>query len=432
MVHESVTAFTKLIKDISILKSDIADSKGQHALSNREKRYFYACSELLKIKFELLRKVYEDSHLIDEKITDLKEISDDLNLSFVSHGGSMLTIVFEKIDEFLRFTGVWTCIIVGAVFLAVPSIIIKQLDYYLLYRGIINPFQQFSVLAKRFMNYSVLALSGISLVVDGMDLDYFGKSCVITCFSHSSTMDAFILSYVIPTRHYTICKKDLFLIPFFAWLMIAYDGLPIDRSNIESASQCLTTAAENAQLGDCLCMAPEGTRTKTGQLIGFKKGPFYVWEKLKTDIVPIVVFGAYELYPPGKQMTIPGRVHVQVLPPVPSSAAHTREDMSQILRIKMLEAILDAPEEAGQALTWSERRRNMIALTIMFTLDYLLYKCTSIFFFNYLKWSAQKTFIVFITYTIVMTILLYFYACRLVVKKKDSGVGKKVDTKKSM
>ena len=420
MVHKSEIIFTELKKNIGILKYDIADSKDQHTLSNREKRYFYACSELLKIKFDDLRKVHEDVQLIDENIADLKKISDQLNLSFVSHGGSFLTVLFEKIDEFLRFTGVWTCIIVGAVFLAVPSIIIKQLDYYLLYRGIISPFQQFSVLAKRFMNYSVLALSGISLVVDGMELDYFGKSCVITCFSHSSTMDAFILSYVIPTRHYTICKKDLFLIPFFAWLMIAYDGLPIDRSNIESASQCLTTAAENAQLGDCLCMAPEGTRTKTGQLIGFKKGPFYVWEKLKTDIVPIVVFGAYELYPPGKQMTIPGRVHVRVLPPVHSSAADTREEMSQLLRTKMLEAIIDSPEEAGQALSWRERARNVTALIIMFTLDYLLYRGISIFFFDYLKWSIQKTFVIFIIYTIVMTFLLYFYACRLVVKKTES------------
>ena len=412
---------TELKKNIRILKCDIADSKEQHALSNREKRYFYACSELLKIKFDDLRKIHEDFQLIDENIADLKKISDQLNLSFVSHGGSFLTVLFEKIDEFLRFTGVWTCIIVGAVFLAVPSIIIKQLDYYLLYRGIISPFQQFSVLAKRFMNYSVLALSGISLVVDGMDMDFFGKSCVITCFSHSSTMDAFILSYVIPTRHYTICKKDLFLIPFFAWLMIAYDGLPIDRSNIESASQCLTTAAENAQLGDCLCMAPEGTRTKTGQLIGFKKGPFYVWEKLKTDIVPIVVFGAYELYPPGKQMTIPGRVHVRVLPPIHSSAADSREEMSQLLRIKMLQAIIDSPEEAGQALSWGERGRNVTALIIMFTLDYLLYKCVSTFFFDYLKWSILKTFIIFIIYTLVMTFLLYFYACRLVVKKTGSA-----------
>ena len=43
-------------------------------------------------------------------------------------------------------------------------------------------------------------------------------------------------------------------------------------------------------------------------------------------------------------MTIPGRVHVRVLPPVHSSAAGTREEMSQLLRTKMLEAIIDSPD----------------------------------------------------------------------------------------
>ena len=385
------------------------DVKAVKVLTNKQKRIFYARSELLTIECADIRKRSNDAALISEEAT-LTEISSQLKLSFVSHGGSILAILVEKLDELLRFTGVWSCIIVGAVFLSVPSIVIKQLDYFLLHHGIISPFQQFSVLAKRFMNYAVLALSGISLVVEGMDLNYYGTSCVITCFSHSSTMDAFILSFVIPTRHYTICKKDLFLIPYFAWLMIAFDGLPIDRSNVESASQTLTAAAENAREGDSLCMAPEGTRTKTGQLIAFKKGPFYVWEKLQTNIVPIVVFGAFELYPPGKQMTIPGRVHVKVLPPIPATAAKSREEMSKVLRIRMLEAIIDTEVEAGQPLTWSERRRNITALIIMYSINYLLYQFISFFFFKYFLWSAGKTLGVFLAYTVVMTILLYFYA----------------------
>ena len=102
------------------------------------------------------------------------------------------------------------------------------------------------------------------------------------------------------------------------------------------------------------------------------------------------------------------------------SLGDTREEMSQLLRTKMLEAIIDSPEEAGQALSWRERARNVTALIIMFTLDYLLYRGISIFFFDYLKWSIQKTFVIFIIYTIVMTFLLYFYACRLVVKKTES------------
>lgn len=412
----------KLKQNLDAIKADIAKAKESNHdfLSNKQKRVFYARNEILKIRFEDLKNENAGTPVTDVDISNVTALSNELNLSYVRYGGSILIVLIEKVDELLRFVGVWSCIIIGAVFLAIPSIIIKQLDYYLLYRGIISPFNQFSVLAKRFLNYAVLALSGISLVVDGMDLNYFGSSCVLTCFSHSSTMDAFILSFVIPTRQYTVCKKDLFLIPFFAWLMIAFDGVPIDRSNISSASQSLTNTAENAQKGDCLCMAPEGTRTKTGQLIAFKKGPFYVWEKLQTDIIPIVVFGGYELYPSGKQMTIPGRVYVRVLPPITSSEAKTREEMSRLLRLRMLEAFLDSPDEAGQSLTWPERRRNILALTIQFTVNFALYKACEFIFFDYFGLKLQTAVILFFLYTVITTVILYFYAFRLTAKKSPT------------
>ena len=424
-VHDDIV---KLKQTLDNIKADIARVRGSKdgVLSNKEKRVFYARSEILKIRFEDLKNENTNTPVTDADISNVIAISNELNLSYVRYGGSILVVLIEKLDELLRFVGVWSCIIVGAVFLAIPSIIIKQLDYFLLYRGMISPFNQFSVMAKRFLNYAVLALSGISLVIDGMDLNYFGSSCVLTCFSHSSTMDAFILSFVIPTRQYTVCKKDLFLIPFFAWLMIAFDGVPIDRSNITSAAQSLTNTAENAQKGDCLCMAPEGTRTKTGQLLAFKKGPFYVWEKLQTDIIPIVVFGAYELYPAGKNMTIPGRVYVRVLPPIASSEAKTREEMSRLLRLKMLEAFLDSPDEAGQPLTWPERRRNILALTIQFTVNFALYKACKFIFLDYIGLSLQNAIIYFSLYTVITTVILYFYSFRLAAKKSTSTHEKKL------
>ena len=89
---------------------------------------------------------------------------------------------------------------------------------------------------------------------------------------------------------------------------------------------------------DCIAVAPEGTRSLTGQLLPFKKGPFYLWQQLPTYpnlspgpnpgaspvtdaslgpspspdaspspgvgaysgrvIVPMVIYGAYDLLPP--------------------------------------------------------------------------------------------------------------------------------------
>lgn len=44
------------------------------------------------------------------------------------------------------------------------------------------------------------------------------------------------------------------------------------------------------------------------QLQEFKKGPFYLREDTKKNVVPSIVFGAYELWPPGRLFSIPGHV----------------------------------------------------------------------------------------------------------------------------
>ena len=65
-----------------------------------------------------------------------------------------------------------------------------------------------------------------------------------------------------------------------------------------------------------LAIAPEGTRSISGQLLGFKKGPpsyneyikmliltrthpgiVHMWEDLRSPIVPFIIVGAFDLFP---------------------------------------------------------------------------------------------------------------------------------------
>jgi hypothetical protein len=100
----------------------------------------------------------------------------------------------------------------------------------------------------------------------------------------------------------SIGKDDIFLMPYVGWMAYVYGILPIDRKHRDTAFKQLARATRNCQRGvpvalrsattphhttpqhttpptdahpplDC---SPEGTRSKTGQLMRFKKGPFYV------------------------------------------------------------------------------------------------------------------------------------------------------------
>ena len=125
----------------------------------------------------------------------------------------------------------------------------------------------------------MLELSGISVeVINGPDKSQkqkknFSESCSLLTFSHSSNLDGFLVSATCPIRHFALAKKELFMVPFFSWISLAFGGVPVDRGNRDRAVNALqraSSAAKNNQI--CIVIAPEGMRSTSGQLQPFKKG----------------------------------------------------------------------------------------------------------------------------------------------------------------
>lgn len=322
----------------------------------------------LSAEVSLLELDVED----DDKMSDadksriqslLAELQSKLELRFVERKGA-LQVTFDLLDEFVRIAAVWLFLVDSAFLLAIPAVILD----------ITYPNQKLTIYAKQFVGKMCLLLSAVTLTVTGLEGETEEKFCSsvnLLCFSHASTMDAFILSAAVPVRHYSLAKSALFAIPFFSWHLAAYGGVAIDRSNKEQAVRALAAAAASAHNGDCVAVAPEGTRSTTGHLVSFKKGPFYLWETLKCPIIPAVIYGAFELYPPGTQMSLPGRVVMQFLQPIQPSEATTREGMSRIVRRRMLTAIQNAPDDVGDTATvgmW-DRGGSFAAIAAIFSLN---------------------------------------------------------------
>ena len=75
----------------------------------------------------------------------------------------------------------------------------------------------------------------------------------------------------------SLAKKELFMVPFFSWISLAFGGVPVDRSNRERAVNALQRASSSAKNNQiCIVIAPEGMRSTTGQLQPFKKGTYFI------------------------------------------------------------------------------------------------------------------------------------------------------------
>jgi hypothetical protein len=203
------------------------------------------------------------------------------------------------------------------------------------------------------------------------------------------------------------------LIPFFAWLLVALDGVPVARKNREKSVKAIQTAAESAHEGETVSIAPEGTRSKSGQLLPFKKGAFYMWESLNCPIIPLVTTGAFELLPPGRFMPIPGRVYATFLDVIKPNEAARREDMSNVVRRKMLRGISCCPTNSGSNLKPFERLQNILALFVFHLINWYLWRIVITSIKNRFHLTNTMLVIYGIIATAVITLSLYFYVTQV-------------------
>lgn len=139
---------------------------------------------------------------------------------------------------------------------------------------------------------------------------------VIFMSNHESNLDPPVLISGIPIPAVYLAKKEIRWMVPVGWAAIAAGTIFIDRSNRERAIQSLHQAAREIHGGKSVVIFPEGTRTRTGDLLPFKKGGFVMAEEAGVRIVPLATVGGRRMLPPGSLRVQPGRYVVTFGEPV--------------------------------------------------------------------------------------------------------------------
>ena len=123
-----------------------------------------------------------------------------------------------------------------------------------------------------------------------------GKPYIIMC-NHSSLYDIPLSLIALPGSIRMLVKKELMQVPIWGRAMRSCEFVSIDRHNRSQALKDLETAEESMQSGIVLWIAPEGTRSRDGNLLPFKNGGFYLAINTKATIIPVGFRGARAILP---------------------------------------------------------------------------------------------------------------------------------------
>jgi len=177
-----------------------------------------------------------------------------------------------------------------------------------------------------------LKIGGIRIEMSGCEqLD--PKQGYIFMSNHVSNLDPPVLLPLLPGRTSVFLKRSLMKIPVLGYAMRLGDFVPVDRDGrVESAKQSVEKATQVMESGLHITSFVEGTRSRDGRLLPFKKGPFYLATETESPVVPISIWGTESMMKKGSVSIIPGTAHVVFHTPLWPRDYATREDLMAAVR----------------------------------------------------------------------------------------------------
>jgi 1-acyl-sn-glycerol-3-phosphate acyltransferase len=203
-------------------------------------------------------------------------------------------------------------------------------------------------MARRVWAPPLLRAGGVRLDVRGTEKLADVGSCMIMS-NHQSMLDIAVVFAALPKNLRFVAKRVLFFVPFLGWYMWGMGMIPVDRKNRAQAVRALKRAIElfDGSGGANIMTFPEGTRTRDGRVMPFKKGLFMLAIESGVPIVPIAIEGAYNVLPSDGFSVRPGTVKLAVGDAIPTAGLTVDDRDALIQRVR--DAVIDLNAELGGA-----------------------------------------------------------------------------------
>lgn len=177
-----------------------------------------------------------------------------------------------------------------------------------------------------------LWLSGIRYRAEGVS-NVLRDRAAVYAINHASNVEPpiiFDLLHELFPRLRILYKAELRKLPVLVRAFDLAGFVPLERGNRDQSVPAIERAAAALRDGNSFLIFPEGTRSRSGELLPFKKGGFIMAIKAQAPVVPVAIKGARAAMRKGSPIIRPVTVNVRLGEPV-ETAGMTLEDRDRLV-----------------------------------------------------------------------------------------------------
>jgi len=150
---------------------------------------------------------------------------------------------------------------------------------------------------------------------------------VVLASNHLSLWDPVYLFCCVRRRKLNfMAKAELFKIPVIGWIISHVHAFPVQRNQIDR--NALRKAAQVLANNEALVLFPEGTRSKTGELLPFRDGAVLFAQRSQAPIVPIAIVNSAKSFPKGFRQ----KIHIYFGKPITFSEFQGQKATGEMLK----------------------------------------------------------------------------------------------------
>ena len=134
--------------------------------------------------------------------------------------------------------------------------------------------------------------------------------------AHQSMFETFVLQAPLNFPVF-ILKKELLRIPLFGWYLRKIDSIEITRQITTKDNINFFNRVKESilKINRPLLIFPQGTRTKIGERVPFKKGIGRIYNTLNLPCIPVAL-NSGKIWPKNSFMKYAGDIHISFLEPI--------------------------------------------------------------------------------------------------------------------